>query len=210
VHRRTSIALCLLGAVVGALALAAPASAAAKPHYTHGSDLKAESCQINENYPKSGVPTRTWTVTRTHDKSHPPVGVRYTFGAYAMVLDHTRSGDPHWGFVARSCLTNPYAYAGKQRLPDLTGVGGNGKPKAVPTSAAHAGKQRVATIHVGSVGTMRSAAQSFPIGNLRAGDPFQITRAHCGHHGGNAWILGYSPTAQRWGYLEAKHLPACL
>ena len=54
-----------------------------------------------------------------------------------------------------------------------------------------------------------TAARSFPIGNLRAGDPFRITTAHCGHHAGDVWILGYSPTAQRWGYVEAAHLPAC-
>jgi hypothetical protein len=208
-YRRLLASAVLAVGLVGTL-LASPASAATtKPRYTHGSDLTAESCQINENYPKAGVPTRTWTVSRTHKKSRPPVGVRYTYGAYAMVLDHTRSGDPHWGFIARSCLTDPYAYSGSTRLPDLTGVGGNGVPKAVPVSAPHAGKHLRSTIHLDSVGTIRSAPRSFPIGNLRAGDSWQITTAHCGHHAGNAWILGYSPLAGRWGYVEVTHLPAC-
>jgi len=194
------------------LSAAAPASAAtaAKPKYTHGSDLTAESCPIHENYPKSGVPVRTWTVSRTHDRKHPPVGVRYTYHGYAMVLDHTRSGGPHWGFIARSCLTDPYAYSeAGTRLADLRGVGGHHVPVAVPISAVHAGRHRVATIHLGSPGTLRSAPRSFPIGNLRAGDAFRITVAHCGHHAGDAWILGYAPAAGRWAYVEAGHLPAC-
>jgi hypothetical protein len=206
--RRTARTAAALGAGLAAALLAA-SPAAATTHYTHGSDLKSESCQINENYPKPGVPTRTWTVTRTHKKSKPPVGVRYTYGPYAMVLDHTRGSNPHWGFIPRSCLTDPYAYSGSTRLPDLTGVGGNGQPKAVPISAPHAGRHRAATIHTDGTASLRSGNHSFPIGNLRQGDPFQITTPHCGHHASNAWILGYSPTAQRWAYAEAAHLPAC-
>jgi len=224
VSRRMRVMFCLtvaaLAAVLGTAASApaasasapakGPAAAQAKPRYTHGSDLTAETCPIYENYPKAGVPVRTWTVARTHDRKHPPVGVRYTYHSYAMVLDHTRHGDPHWGFIARSCLTDPYAYSeAGTRLADLRGVGGGHQVKAVPISAAHNGRQARATIHVGSVGTLRSAPQSFPIGNVRPGDAFEITVAHCGHHGGNAWILGYAPAVGRWAYVEAGHLPAC-
>ncbi|MFB9234479.1 hypothetical protein ACFFWC_02825 [Plantactinospora siamensis] len=196
-----------IGAVTAALAVASPASA--KPVYTHGTDLRAESCTAHANYPKGGVPDRTWAIHRTHNPKRPPVGVRYTRGSYAMVLDHTNAGETHWVFVARSCLKDPYAYSGTTRLGNLRAVGGSGAVKAVPTSAAHQGKRRVKTIHLTSVGTLRSAPQSFAIGNLRGGDRFEITTATCGHHSAKAWILGYAPAAGRWGYVEALHLPAC-
>jgi hypothetical protein len=210
---RVHVLLAALAIATPLLAAPTPAATgtAAKPHYTHGSDLTKESCPIYENYPRPGVPVRAWVVHRTHRKDRPPVGVRYTYGAYAMVIDHTTSGDPHWGIIARSCLTDPYAYnnSGTTRLGDKMGVGGHGEIKPVLLSAAHAGKQRLATIHLDSTGTLRDNPRSFPVGNLRKGDPFQITTTHCGHHARTDWILGYSPTAKRWAFVEAMHLPAC-
>jgi hypothetical protein len=200
---------------VGMVAMASPALAANGNgvKYTHASTLTQEQCTVFENYPKPGVPVRTWTAARrspTGQTHH--LGVRYTYNSYALVLDHSRTTSPSWGFVAKSCLTDPYAYDGAgHRLGDLSAIGGNGAVKAVPVSAAHDGKKTVATLHVGNgtVGTLRSAARSFVIGNVRDGDPFQITTAHCGHHNPEQWILGYAPDSGRWGYAQARVLPAC-
>src|SRR5690349_14001777 len=132
------VILGVLAAVTGVLCVATPASAST--HYTHGTDLTAETCAVHENFPKAGVPDRTWTVRRTHDPKHPPVGVRYTYKGYSLVLDHTRGGDPHWGFVAGSCLRNPYAYSDNgTRLHDLRAVGGHHTVVTVHMSAGHAG-----------------------------------------------------------------------
>jgi hypothetical protein len=198
-----------LAGLAGVVVSAAPAVAAT--HYTHGTDLTAESCAVHENFPKAGVPDRTWTVSRTHDPKHPPVGVRYTYKGYAMVLDHTRGGDPHWGFVAQSCLKDPYAYdTHGTRLHDLRAVGGHNTVVAVRMSASHAGRHAAATITVTSTGSIRDNPRSFATGNVEPHDQFRITTTHCGHHPGNVWILGYVPVAGRWGYVEARHLPACL
>lgn len=96
-------------------------------------------------------------------------------------------------------------------LPDLRAPGGSGAVKDVPISAPHDGLSHDTTIHVGTgeVGTLRSGAKSFVIGNVRAGDPFQIPAAHCGTHTPESWILGYAPNSGRWGYVQAQHLPAC-
>jgi hypothetical protein len=129
------------------------------------------------------------------------------------VLDYARKSDPSWGFIPESCLTDPHAYSGGDHgsvLPDLRAIGGGGQVKAVPISAPHSGKAQHGTIHLGSNGSMRSAARSFVIGNGTKGDTFRITTAHCGHHAKTSWILGYAPSSGRWGYIEAMHLPACL
>lgn len=193
-------------------AAAATAAQAATTHYTHATTLKRD-CAINANFPKAGVPPRSWTKKRRSTKgklNH--VGVRYTYKGYAMVFDSARKVDPSWGFIPQSCLTDPYAYSEGDhgtRLPDLRAIGGNGHVKVVPVSAAHAGKTKHGPIHLGSNGSVRSAPRSFVIGNARKGDPFFITTTHCGHHSATTWILGYAPNSGRWGYVEAMHLPAC-
>ncbi len=194
------------------LLLTAPPAQAAKPRYTNSTTLNRAQCPIYENFPKPGVPTRTWTKNRATPRGRPlKVGVRYTYKGFAMVLDYERDKHPvHWGFITKSCLTDPHARdAQGNPLPDGVGVGGNGKPKPVPMSAPHEGKRKYGPIHVGSRGTLRSGRNSFPIGNVRDGDPFYITRSRCGRHGGNAWVLGYAPNSGRWGYVQARHLPAC-
>ncbi len=202
------------GAVAGLLfsipALAGPANAAT--HYTHGSTLTGD-CAIHANYPKSGVPDRTWTKTKMSGTKENTVGVRYTYKGYAMVLDYAKSVDPSWGFIAQSCLTSPNALSHGDTgspLGDLQAIGGDGAVKSVPISAEHSGKSDVATIHLTSNASIRSDAASFVIGNTIDGDEFHIPTAHCGAHSSTSWILGYSPAAGRWGYVEAMHLPACL
>ncbi|WP_131739426.1 hypothetical protein [Actinomadura roseirufa] len=211
----TSAAAVVLGGA--ALAGAAPAQAAqaraAKTGYTHSTTLKT-NCAIYHNYPKSGVPARTWQKSRTASGKRTHVGVRYTYHRYALVLDYARKADPQWGFIAKSCLTDPRAYSkgaqGGTPLPDLRAPGGHMVLKNVPINPPHPGKTKRKRIGVGTLGTLRSGAYSFVIGNVSRGDSFYITTEHCGHHGKTAWILGYAPNSGRWGYVQAKHLPACL
>ncbi|MCK9896312.1 hypothetical protein [Frankia sp. AgB32] len=201
-------------AMVAAVLAVAEGSASAgngSVNYTHSTTLSTSECPVFENFPKAEVPTRSWNKTRKSSSGSAfHVGVRYTYKGYALILDYAKQGDPTWGFIAQSCLTDPKAYdAQRHVLPDLQGVGGHGKPKTVPISADHAGKQKAGLIHLDSVGTLRSAPQSFVVGNARAGDPFYITAAHCGKHSTQKWILGYAPESGRWGYIQASHLPAC-
>jgi hypothetical protein len=211
--RRLSLWIGVTGAI---MALAPPALAANADgvNYTHASTLTQDHCPVYENYPKEGVPVRSWTASRrSPGGATRHLGLRYTYKGYAMVLDHARSSQsPRWGFVLRSCLSDPFAYdAAGRPLGDLRAIGGGGGVKGVPISAPHDGKERVATIHVasGTVGTLRSAPKSFVIGNVRGGDPLQITTAHCGRQDPEAWILGYAPNSGRWGYVQARVLPAC-
>jgi hypothetical protein len=207
--------LCTVAAVTAptvALGLAltgAPAQAA----FTHGTTLQRDDCTIYENY---GRADRGWA-----KPMHSPagtrwrVGVRYTVDPnWALVLDYGHRVDPQWGFIPRVCLTdsNAYNYTEDTVLPDRHGSGGGaGHPvKVVPFDIRP--RTARATIHVrsGAVGTLRSAPASFVIGNVRGGDPFQITSAHCGSHNPDQWILGGAPNSGRWGYVQARHLPACL
>src|SRR6185369_14863331 len=108
---------------------------------------------------------------------------------------------------------DPHAYdADGHQLGDLRAIGGNKLTKDVAMSAAHAGKDQRTRLHIGSgdVGTLRNAGKSFAIGNVRTGDPFYITTEHCGQHAPESWILGYAPNSGRWGYVQARHLPACV
>lgn len=202
------------GALAGTLILPllAAGTAQAATHYTHSTTLK-QNCAIHHNFPKGGVPDRTWTKAQKSASGSPThVGVRYTYKGYAMVLDYARKTDPSWGFIAQSCLSDPHARSGGDhgsRLGDLRAIGGNGKVEAVAISAPHSGRSQHATLRLGSNGSMRDAARSFVIGNASKGDTFHITTAHCGHHSASSWILGYAPATGRWGYIEAMHLPAC-
>lgn len=201
----------LAGLLIGLPAMATTAEAA-KTHYTH-STTQTGNCAIHTNFPKAGVPDRTWPKNqKSSTGKSTTVGVRYTYKGYALVLDYARKADPSWGFIAQSCLTSPHALSHSDHgsaLGDLRAIGGKGAVESVPISAPHSGKSQNATIHLGSNASIRSGARSFVIGNTIAKDTFRITTAHCGHHSAQTWILGYSATAGRWGYVEAMHLPAC-
>lgn len=201
-------------AQVGDAAQAGDTAQAQATHYTHATTLRKKSCRIYHNYPKRGVPARFWPKPRTSHGNRTHVGVRYTYKGYSLVLDYARGGvDPAWGFVAKSCLTDPKAYSrgseGGTPLPDLSAPGGNMQVKHVPIYAPHAGMTKRQLIHVGSTGSLRSGPKSFVIGNVSKGDPFYITRKPCGHHSAKGWILGYAPKSGRWGYVQVTHLPAC-
>ncbi|MFJ4408420.1 MULTISPECIES: hypothetical protein [unclassified Streptomyces] len=207
----------LAAATVAASAsvLAAPAFAAngQGDKYTHSTTLSQPSCFIHANYPKAGIADWGWTKPQRSPKGGSyHVGVRYTYRGYALVKDYGAAGEPSWGFVATSCLTDPHAYDTHHRqLPDRRAVGGSGAVKSVAMSAPHAGKSKRGLVHVGTgqVGTLRDAGKSFAIGNVRAGDAFYLTTEHCGKHNTRAWILGYAPASGRWGFVQAAHLPAC-
>ncbi|UBU11489.1 hypothetical protein [Nonomuraea gerenzanensis] len=195
-----------LGALAVVAATPAVASAQAETHYTHRTTLTRD-CRIHENFPKPGVPDRSWAKKRGG-----AVGVRYTYKGYALVLDYSKNSRPNWGFINRSCLGDSSAYSGGDRgtpVQDLQAIGGDNQLTTVPISSPPADTTRRALIRPDSVGSVRSAPASFVIGNVRAGDPFYLTTAACGSHGPTEWILGYAPNSGRWGYVEAMHLPAC-
>jgi hypothetical protein len=141
------------------------------------------------------------------------VGIRYTFGGangYALVLDYVRDSDPHWGFMEKRCLQDKHARGPRgETLDDLQAVGGDNKVKGVTLEAAHDGKNRRKEIHVDSTGTFRNRPKAFVIGNLEKSNTFVLPTESCGRHGADDWILGYAPRTDRWGYVQAKHLPAC-
>jgi hypothetical protein len=190
-----------------------PTQSGCSPIYTHASTLKRE-CPIHANYPKAGVPDWGWSKpARSPAGNAYHVGVRYTVNAaYAMVLDPERGDavpqvNPHWGFIARACLDDPSAYHFTTRLEPRHGVDGKNRVKRVPLAPPRGARGK--TIRVNGYGTLRSAAQSFPIGNVRDGDPFRITTSTCGRHSREAWIFGEAPKSGRWGWVQAGHLPGC-
>jgi hypothetical protein len=199
----------LVVAVVAAAAVLLVGSPAeATPVYTHTTTL-TQDCMIHANYPKAGVPDWGWVKTRVNaNGSAYHVGVRYSVNQYySLVEDYARTADPHWGFMASSCLTDPHAYNGTTQLGDRQGVGGDGATKTVPfqPAAGSVGK----TVQVNGYGTLRSAAQSFVIGNIQNVDTFRIETATCGVHSPESWIRGYAPNSGRWGYVQAQHLSGC-
>src|SRR5262249_11628273 len=201
-------------AVVVAAGPSTPATAGnGTTNYTHSTTLKTSHCTIHANYPKPGVPDWGWTKTRRSPRGalyH--VGVRYTYKGYALVLDYARHGEPSWGFIPKSCLLDWHAYdAAGHPLPDLRAIGGNGQTKDVLMSARHTGKVKRTELHGGAhlAGSLRNAAKPFVIGNARAGAPFWTPPPHCGPRSRQAWILGYAPRSGRWGYVQARTLPAC-
>lgn len=214
------------------------AATSAKARYTNATEVKADSCLVHWNYPKAGLPDRTWSAGRS--TASKDVGVRYTAGDYALVLDFSRAPDsdhkgglfPWWGWISKSCLVDPVARkfpAGtttkqdKRSTPDADSfaaplgdrqaVGGDNVPKTVDMSPAHHGKPDK-VLHLGSGGTLRSGPKQFAIGNLDKGWEFRITRSKCRTEAGSPfkgdqWVFGYAPQAGRWGWVQAGHLPAC-
>ena len=250
-YRRIAVAMGLAAAVLSlatAGSFAIPAASAGnnksstskpKARYTNATEVKADNCPVHWNYPKSGLPDRTWPAGRATASKN--VGVRYTAGSYALVLDLSRAPDtkhhkggtfPWWGWISKSCLVDPVARKfpdgttteqDKRSVPDadsfaaplpsLVAVGGHNNPKTVDISPAHHGKPDK-VLHLGSGATLRSGPKQFAIGNLDKDWEFRITRAKCRTEAGTPfddkqWVFGYAPQAGRWGWVEAHHLPAC-
>lgn len=164
------------------------------------------------------------------------VGVRYTYYDHALVLDYEHSGSfPHWIWVPRACLVDPVARNFDEqaiedgraqdvsskadgssysvRLPDLRAVGGSGANTTVDVTPAHP-RPAVKTIHLTANATLRSAPVKFVTGNLVPGQELRITTPTCRRADGSRyepsqWVFGYSPDARRWGWVQARALPAC-
>jgi hypothetical protein len=160
------------------------------------------------------VPDWGWTKSaRSPNGTAFHVGVRYTVNdSYAMVLDTARGSarpkvNPHWGFIERSWLTDPFTCHFRTRLGHRRGVGGDNPVKTVllAPQAGASGK----TVRANGYGTVRSAARSFPIGNVRDGDTFRLTTSTCGPHNPEAWLFGYAPNSGRSGWFQAGHLSGC-
>lgn len=223
---RRAAALVALALALASLAMTAGPAHAAKPRYTNATNV-ARDCPIHWNYPKAGVsPDSTWPAGPSTTTQR--VGVRYTINNYALVLDYSRAeAFPHWGWIDRSCLVDGVARQFPEGVTDVSdrpdenaralgeaeAVGGDNSIRTVDISAPHNGGTR-ATIHLGTGGTLRSGPKKFATGNLDASWEFRINRDRCRTLDGGAfnpdqWVLGYSPNADRWGYVQARHLPAC-
>jgi hypothetical protein len=174
------------------------------PNWAKPVHLK-RACRLHENYPRPGVPDRTWP--RAADAG---VKIRYNInGTWALVSDDIRAHhkpkiNPHYGFIKRSCLD------AQLPLSPLTGVGGHGTTRRVHFNPVANGR-RVAMLHVTGNPTLRDRPGAFAIGNLRAKyhDTFVIGTVHCVVSNQHPWVHGYAPAARRWGYVEATHLPGC-
>jgi len=181
---------------VFAPAVSEGSQALAKPRYTKSTELKGP-CPILENSPMAGVPLRTWT------KDSGRVGIRYNVDdRYALVLDYARASakpevNPHWGFIDRLCLK------GQLHKGHLRATGGDGRDTRVPFSPRP--DRTVGTRMARGNATLRSGAKSFAIGNLEAGDSFDITR-HCSSQSSSSFVFGYAPVAQRWGWVQSSRL----
>jgi hypothetical protein len=186
--RAAVVLLGLLAAALLASGLVLPA-AGARTHYTTPTELRdaTPTCPIHENYPPTAVAdNRAWAKPTSQR-----VGWRYHVdGSWALVLDYNRQGNPHWGFIRRSCLQNPPNHR------PLLGKGGDGHFERVPFSPAP--RPRIGAGRFGTVHTLRSSPTSFVTGNLRPGDRFEFT-ASCTRSGN--WVFGYAPVARRWGWV---------
>jgi hypothetical protein len=165
-------------------------------------------CLVYPNYPKPGVKGQMfkWTIEQGHS-----IIWRYNVNdTWAVVTDPARSKEtfPWWGFTKRSCI-------GKSK--DQTGY-----PEgiAVP-SRIHEGRSHVASsgwrtvdydqgpeaivrhqVRVKHDGTLRDRV-NFVVGNVFAGwkvDVTSLTRSN------GFWVYVYSPSARKWGYVEAEKL----
>jgi hypothetical protein len=87
-------------ALAGGVLISVPllaGTAQAATHYTHSTTLR-HSCAIHDNFPKAGVPDRTWPKAQKNSSGHAThVGVRYTYKGYARCsttrASRTRAGD---------------------------------------------------------------------------------------------------------------------
>jgi hypothetical protein len=225
---KTVLALTFTGALLAGVAATANA-AGAKPRYTNATTVTT-ACPVHWNYPKPGLPDHTWPAGPTTTTT--VVGVRYTAGDYALVLDYGRTQFPAWGWINTSCLRDPVA----RRFPDGTtsdqdrrdapdpdgfapslpnrqAVGGHNQIETVDVSPPHQSDPRT-TLRFGSDGTLRSGPQQFVTGNVHQDWQFRITRDRCRTVTGAPyqpaqWVFGYAPQAGRWGWVQASHLPAC-
>jgi hypothetical protein len=195
-------------------------------------------CAVHWNYPGTGVADRTWPAGPGTASPYLGVRYTAGGYALVRDKGrHDSNTAPWWGWIKEKCLVDPHArkfprvpkphdladqpdpdsYAPK--LPNRYATGGDNSAKYVDiTPGSGSVPPAPGTIHghviVGSIGTLRNGPKQFAIGNVGAGWDFQITRSTCRRadgkpYGTEQWVFGYSPGARRWGYVQARHLPAC-
>jgi len=140
---------------------------------------------------------------------------------------------PWWGWVAIDCLVDPHARhfprgtksqqdrrnrpdreSFAPKIPAGQAVRGNDSVSAVALPRESKPTGSVKRIRLASSATLRSGPMQFVIGNLAKHDEIQISRSRCRTTHGKPytpkqWVYGYAPSAQRWGWVQASHLPAC-
>ncbi|MGC4959740.1 hypothetical protein ACLQ2P_41640 [Actinomadura citrea] len=199
-------------------------------HYTNRTKVKSP-CRVTFNHPSKGRNDAGWSAGP--GTSSRTLGVRYTVGGYALVLDPYRAKHhiaPNWGWVPASCLVDPVArkfprakhvrdlvnkpdpekYA--RRLADQHATRGNNAITKVNINPP--AKSKKGSVRVKSSGTLRNSPSKFAIGGVKDGWTFQITRKKCRRgdgkpYGPKQWVYGYSPNAGRWGFVQATHLAGC-
>lgn len=199
----------ILGLAIVATSIAAPQSTSASSDTKLFVKYRVKStCTVYPNYPKAGVKGQqlAWTVPVDDN-----LVWRYNVNStWAVVQDPSRANShfPWWGFTRRTCLGKSVE---QQDYP--TGVGVPTKIRQGRSHVASDGWRHVDydqgpetivdhDVRVKKNGTLRDRA-NFVVGNVFAGwkvDVTSLTRT------GGHWVYVYSPSARKWGYVEAEKL----
>lgn len=164
-------------------------------------------CLVYPNYPKPGVKGQllAWTIPEGDS-----IIWRYNVNdTWALVTDPSRTDRfPWWGFTRRSCIG-----ASKEQTDYPTGVPVPERIRKGRSRVADSGWRTVdydqgpeaivrAAVSLRRNATLRDRA-NFVVGNVFDGwkvDVTSLTRSR-GH-----WVYVYSPSARKWGYIEAEAL----
>jgi len=171
--------------------------------YTTTSD-----CLVYPNYPKPGVKGQGFAWTITAGKS---VIWRYNVNeTWALVTDPGRAREtfPWWGFTERKCIGKSKEqsdYPAGVAVPDRILEGRSKVADSGWRSVDyHQGPEPIVkyAVLVKNSATLRDRA-NFVVGNVFAGWKVDVTnlKRSNGH-----WVYVYSPSARRWGYIEAKKI----
>jgi hypothetical protein len=206
----TAVTLAVLGVVTasGLTSIATPVAVA-------GSDTKLfvwyetkSDCEVFPNYPKPGVKGQgfKWTIAQGDS-----IIWRYNVNeTWAVVTDPSRANEkfPWWGFTKRSCIGEskeqndyPEGIAVSERVLEGRSRVADSGWRSVDY---HQGPETIVRtgVRVKRNATMRDRV-NFVVGNVFAGwkvDVTSLTRSD-GH-----WVYVYSPSARKWGYVEAYKL----
>lgn len=165
-------------------------------------------CEVFPNYPKPGVKGQKLGFTVPAGQS---IIWRYNVNeTWAVVTDPKRANAkfPWWGFTRRSCIGKS-----KKQKDYPSGVAVPKRVREGRSKVADSGWRFVdydqgpeaiveSNVRVDKNGTLRDRV-NFVVGNVFAGqrvDVTGLTRSK-GH-----WVYVYSPSARKWGYIEARKL----
>lgn len=165
-------------------------------------------CVIFPNYPKPGVKGQLfkWTVKAGHS-----IIWRYNVNeTWAVVSDPSRSKGtfPWWGFTARSCIGKSKEqshYPEGNPVPDRVL---EGRSRVADSGWRmvdyHQGPETIVRqgVRVKRDGTLRDRV-NFVVGNVFAGWKVDVTNLK---RSNGFWVYVYSPSARKWGYVEAGKL----